>query len=104
ALGDRFDRFVSAGQWANDAKYRVYRVAVAGTAQAEVKQTTTKVPIEWRYYLVMDDLGRRMAFAITIEAELAARVGDADRELVDSFRFTDGDKPPSRAAEVGPPK
>lgn len=89
ALGDRFERFVSAGQWANEAQYRVFRVVVAGTAQAELKQTTTKVPIQWRYYLVVDDQGRRIAFAVTIEAELAERVGNADRALVDSFRFVE---------------
>jgi hypothetical protein len=89
ALGDGFERFVSAGQWANEAKYRVYRVAVSGTAHAELKQATAKVPIEWRYYLVADGQGRRIVFATTVEAELAERLGNADRELVETFRFTE---------------
>ncbi len=93
ALGDRFDRFVSAGQWAHEAQYRVYRVVVSGTAEAELKQTTAKVPIEWRYYLVADREGRRMAFAVPVEAELADRLGDADRELVEAFRFVEGGAP-----------
>ncbi len=90
ALGDRFERFVSAGQWAHKAQYRVYRVAVSGAAEAELEQTTAKVPIEWRYYLVADREGRRMAFAFSVEAELTDRLGDADRELVGAFRFVDG--------------
>ncbi len=97
ALGDRFGRFVSAGQWANEAKHRVFRVAVEGTAQAELKQTMAKVPIQWRYYLVVDERGRRIAFAVTIESELADRVGDADRELVDSLRFVESDVAAKRA-------
>jgi hypothetical protein len=88
ALGDRFERFVSAGQWANDAECRVYRVVVSGTAQAELKQTAAKVPIEWRYYLVVNQEGRRIVLAVTAEAELAERLGDADRELADAIRFT----------------
>ncbi len=92
ALGQQFDRFVAAGQWANDAKYRVYRVAVSGTARAELKQVTAKAPMEWRYYLVADERGRRMALAVTMEADLVPRVGDADRDLVNAFRFTDAEK------------
>ncbi len=97
ALGDRFERFVSAGQWANEAEHRVYRVVVSGTAQAEVKQTTAKVPVEWRYYLIADQQGRRIALATSVEAELAGRLGDADRDLADSLRFAES----NAAAEAG---
>ncbi len=86
-LGDAFDHFVSASQWANEAKYRVYRVAVSGQAQSDAKLGKVKVPIEWRYYLVADDYGRRVAFVVTVEEELLKQLGDADRELVEAFRF-----------------
>ncbi len=89
ALGARFERFVSVGQGTNEARYRVYRVIVSGTAEAELKQATAKVPIEWRYYLIADEHGRRVALALTVEAALAERLGNADRELVDSLRFAE---------------
>jgi len=89
ALGERFERFVSAGQWASEAHYRVFRVVVSGIAQAELKQAVAKVPIEWRYYLVADKHGRRIAFAVTVEAAVADRVGDADRKLVEALRFAE---------------
>jgi len=50
--------------------------------------------IEWRYYLVTNTAGRRVAFAFTVEGSLAKRLGDADRKMVNAVVFgppaTDG--------------
>lgn len=81
ALGKSFGEFVQAGQWASEANYRVYRVAVRG----EVSQ----LPIHWYYYLVADEHGHQVAFAFTVEYKLAERFDKADEELVRCFRFAD---------------
>jgi hypothetical protein len=79
ALGENFGEFVSASQQANAAGHRVYRVVVHGTV--------SELLIEWRYYLVTDEHGRRVAFAFTLVRELAEKLGDDDRQIVDSLRF-----------------
>lgn len=81
ALGESFGEFIEAGQWANEADYRVYRVSVRGEA--------SKMPIQWNYYLVTDEHGHRAAFAFTVEEGLVERFGKADEEMVRSFRFLD---------------
>ncbi len=81
ALGKSFGEFVEAGQWANEADYRVYRVVVRG----EVSQ----LPIQWNYYLVADEHGYQVAFAFTVEHKLVERFDKADEELIRSFRFLD---------------
>jgi hypothetical protein len=81
ALGDRFGEFVEASQWEDAAGNRVFRVIARG----EVAQ----LPLEWRYYLIASETGRRLALSFTVEGPLAARLGDADRRLVDSVELLD---------------
>ena len=81
ALGKSFREFVEAGQSANDANYRVYRVLARG----EVSQ----LPIQWNYYLVADRHGHQVAVAFTIEHELVEQFGKAGEEMIRSFRFLD---------------
>lgn len=87
ALGEDFGRFVEAGQRANDADYRVYRVAVDGVVQDDVAKKNVALPVRWIYYLVMDGQGRRTAFTFTVEAGLVEQFAKADIRLVDAFRF-----------------
>jgi hypothetical protein len=81
ALDKHFGKFVQAGQVTSAAKYRVYRVIVAG----EVKE----MPIQWYYYLVTDPQGRQVVFAFTVVRDLVSRFDDADRKLVSTLRFDD---------------
>lgn len=81
ALGESFGQLVNAGESAGEAGYRVYKVVVRGEV--------SELPIQWRYYLVGDEQGRRAALVFTVEERLADRLADADRELVDSLRFGD---------------
>ena len=81
ALGKSFGEFVEAGQWANEADYRVYRVVVRGKV--------SELPIQWNYYLVADEHGYQVAFAFTVEHKLVERFDKADDELIRSFRFLD---------------
>ncbi len=81
ALGASFGEFVEAGQRANEAGYRVYRVVVRGKV--------ADLAIQWNYYLVADELGRQVTFAFTVEGDLIEQLGDGDRRLVNSLRFVD---------------
>jgi len=90
ALGDNFGQLVSARQYVNAARYRVYSVV----AQGEV----SKVAIQWRYYLVTEESGRQVVFAFTVEQSLSERLSPSDQQMVDSLRFAPP-KPVSAANE-----
>ena len=90
ALGKSFGEFVEASQSANDANYRVYRVAVDGTS--------SEISMRWIYYLVADPQGRQVAFTFAVEQKLIERFAEADRSLVESLRFVDEKTQPERTA------
>jgi len=79
ALGDRFEEFAEAGQSHSPADYRVYRVVALGKVDDR--------PVRWTYYLITDRDGRQVALAFSVEGDQIDRFGNADRELVEGFRF-----------------
>jgi hypothetical protein len=84
ALGNSFGEFVKASQSVNAAKYRLLRV--------EIRGTVSDLPIRWVYYHVADPEGRQAVFVIVVEEKLFDRLADKDKNLVDSFRFTEAEK------------
>lgn len=76
-LGKNFERILGAGEWTDELGHLVYRVVAEGNIEG--------LPIEWRYYLVHHPDGRRVAVAFTVESALSERLGEADRELVDTL-------------------
>ena len=72
---------IAAAQRENEVGYREYRVLLDGVAQ--------ELPIRWAYYLLTDQDGRQAMLAFVVEANLLDQFGDADRELVEGFRFTE---------------
>lgn len=84
ALGKNFDRIISAGEWTDDFGQRVYRVVAHGQAE--------KLPIEWRYYLLTNKKGDRAAAVFTVEAPLAERLDELDRQLIASLEVVPSDK------------
>ena len=94
ALDKSFGSFVEARQWAGETGYRIYRVAVRGTA--------SELPIQWNYYLITDQQGRRVALAFTVEGELVEQLDKADETLIGSLRFLDPKVAPTpKRPEVG---
>jgi len=79
SLGDNFGQIDEATKWTTDDGKRVLRVVAAGLA--------SEISIQWIYYHVSNDEGRRAALAITLESKLVERFAEADRTLVETFEF-----------------
>ena len=86
-LGENFGQFVRAGQWAGPANYRIYRVVILGSIKAKLQEKPSDLPIQWHYYRVADEHGRQVVFAVTLEGPMVERLGEADKDLVETLRF-----------------
>jgi hypothetical protein len=80
ALGKNFGQLAGQPATAQQAPDRA-------THQVIVNGEVSGVPIQWRYYLVNDDQGRRVALVFTLERSLHERFGAADRQIVESLSF-----------------
>ncbi|MHB1034485.1 MAG: hypothetical protein ACYC35_07610 [Pirellulales bacterium] len=80
ALGKDFGQFLQASENNPEPGRIVYRVVASGKV--------SDVSLLWKYYLVADDQGNQAVFLFTLEDSLLQRLGDVDRKMVDSLRFT----------------
>ncbi|MCS7306611.1 MAG: hypothetical protein NZ602_16075 [Thermoguttaceae bacterium] len=87
ALGKNFGQFLQAGQYPTPEDLRMYRVVVEGKVIGQVQNKPLEVPMRWHYYRVADAQGRQAVFAFSLEPEQQERLGQADRAIVESFRF-----------------
>jgi uncharacterized protein YjeT (DUF2065 family) len=94
ALGKNAEQMVEASEEVSDAGLRILRVLVAGK--------TGELPIQWTYYHLSNDAGRRAALVFTMEGSLAERYPQIDRELVAGFRFAPEKSPTPAAARPAP--
>jgi hypothetical protein len=90
-LSKNFEEMVAATEETGDSGLRVLRVVVAGKVG--------ELPIQWTYYHLSDDQGRRASLVFTLESSLLERFAHIDRELIGNFRFLP-DKQPRPAAEA----
>ena len=79
SLGKNFGRIESAEEGTTANGSRLMRVFVSGTV--------SEMPIAWRYYLLLDAEGRRVAFSFTMESSLADRFAEADATISQSLDF-----------------
>lgn len=79
ALSERFGEFVTASESKTDTGLHVMRVVTTGMVD--------QLSIDWVYYHLTDDQGRRVSCVCTSESSLAERLGAADQELISSFHF-----------------
>ena len=91
ALGDKLGQFVEAGQSVSPAGVRTLRVVALGTVE--------KLPIQWTYYHLSNDQGRRAACVFTHESSLTERFAETDRTFGSSFRFLDLPQPQQAKAD-----
>jgi hypothetical protein len=79
SLGKNFGEMVSSRQWQNAAGLYCYELVVRGFVQ--------EVPVEWHYYLLAPESGERVSAAVTLEKPMVDRIGQADRELIESLEL-----------------
>lgn len=87
ALGKNFGRVLEAGQYPTKENLRMYRVVVEGKVIGQVDNKPIEVPMRWHYYRLSDSEGRQAVFAFSLEPSQQERLGQADRAMVESFRF-----------------
>jgi hypothetical protein len=85
---------VEATEEVGENGLRALRVVVTGTVG--------ELPIQWAYYHLSDDIGRRASLVFTLESSLLARFAHVDRELIANLRFVEG-KQPTSAGDAGQP-
>ncbi|MHB8863489.1 MAG: hypothetical protein ACYC6N_13890 [Pirellulaceae bacterium] len=81
ALADHFGEYVTASETVTDSGLHVMRVVITGKI--------SELPIEWVYYHLTDEQGRRASCVYTYESALADRFGASDQSLLSSFRFVE---------------
>jgi hypothetical protein len=81
ALDKTFGQFIEASQTVTDRGLRVLRVVAAGIV--------SELPIQWTYYHICDDRGRRVSCVFTMESRLADQFAEADGALISSLEFAD---------------
>lgn len=79
SLGKHFGLFERAAERQTPAGLRLLHVVAIGTV--------SELPITWHYYLLINQAGQRAAISFTMENALADRFGEADRLVLDGFRF-----------------
>jgi hypothetical protein len=79
SLGKSFGELVSARQWTSSRGHFCYEVIARGLVE--------EVPIEWHYFLIAQEAGHRVSLAVTIERPMIERLGQADRQLVESIEL-----------------
>lgn len=79
SLGKSFGELVSSRQWQNSAGLYCYELVIRGFVQ--------EVPVEWHYYLIAPESGNRISAAITLEKPMVDRLGQTDRELIESLEL-----------------
>lgn len=97
ALGNHLHRIVDARKQTTDDGRYILRVLAAGEVE--------KVPVQWIYYHLADEEGRRAAMIFTLRQEVAEKFGAADVALAENLTFRDGDgatDPPAASVSAVP--
>jgi hypothetical protein len=93
ALGKRLEQILAATQWKTESGLNCLRIIAAGKIE--------EMPIEWRYYLLVDDDGRQVAATVTVEGALVERLNNAEREIIESLVLPpENARPAEQAARV----
>ena len=90
ALADHFGEFVTASESVTESGLHVMRVVTTGKI--------SELSIEWVYFHLTDNQGRRASCVYTYESDLADRFGASDQSLVSSFQFVEKTAGKSRCA------
>jgi hypothetical protein len=84
-LGKNFEEMIEATEEVSESGLRALRVVVTGKVG--------ELSIQWTYYHLSNDAGRRASLVFTLESSLLSRFAHIDRELIANFRFIEGKQP-----------
>jgi hypothetical protein len=79
SLGKHFGAFERAAERQTASGLRLLNVVAIGAV--------SELPITWHYYLLINETGERAAISFTMENALADRFGEADKLVLEGFRF-----------------
>ncbi len=95
SLAGQFGRFEHATEATRSDGVRIVRVVSSGSAE--------NLPFRWMHHVITDARGHRAAATFMLEAPLAKRFAEADRDLVDGLAFTaESPSPGDTAAPADP--
>jgi hypothetical protein len=92
SLGENFGQFIEASQYESDHGLRVLRVVAGGEA--------SELLIQWIYYHVCNDAGRRLTYVFTMEAENASKFAAADIPFTSALELFDPTPAPQSEGPV----
>lgn len=93
AIGADFQRIEKAEIVPTQDQRFVFRVIATGEASQKTSKGTTKIPVNWIYYLIADADGRQMVLVFTVENTLVERLHNRDVNLALGIDFIP--KPPA---------
>ena len=82
SLGQNFGAFETSEILSTATGAHLLKLTVSGKV--------ANVPIQWRYYLLLDDAGRRIALCFTLDNSFVERFGDGDAIILGSLDFNQG--------------
>lgn len=80
AVGGAFGKVSRAEEWRSDLGANCLSLTVAGQVE--------NVPVEQRYYLVVQQNGEQASVVVTVADDMTQRLAENDRQLIDSLALT----------------
>lgn len=94
SLEKNFDSFASSEERVSEAGLRILQITALGQ--------TADLPVQWIFYYLSDDNGRRLSMVFTVGGELVDKLAGTDSQMAGSLRFlelpTESNKEPTPAS------
>jgi hypothetical protein len=79
SLDKNFASFATSEERLSEVGLRVLQVTAVGQ--------TSELPVQWIFYHLSDDSGRRLSMVFTVGGELADKLAGTDAQMASSLRF-----------------
>lgn len=89
ALGPKFESVELAREFAHPQKYYAHQLAIRGKAGMR--------GMVWRYYLLADPSGRQASAVVSVDRELAEKLGERHEAVISGLRFLSASRNPASA-------
>jgi hypothetical protein len=94
SLSQHTGQIVESTEGQTDAGLRVLRISAAGIV--------SDVSMQWVYYHLSNEDGRRAGITVTVQTDLIEEFGDHDAAIVETFRFRPATTEPSAEGATEP--